>query len=84
MRQSLEIKEKNFNKYSIVYHYQIEIKPRVSEIEKRTVSVSRFILATNIESSSEVKSSEILWIYKNQQSCERSFRSSCSAGVAKK
>jgi hypothetical protein len=84
MRQSLEIKEKNFNKYSIVYHYQIEIKPRVSEIEKRTVSASRFILAKNIESSSEVKSSEILWIYKNQQSCERSFRSSCSAGVAKK
>ena len=84
MRESLEIKEKIFNKYSIVYHYQIEIKPRVSEIEKRTVSVSRFILATNIESSSEVKSSEILWIYKNQQSCERSFRSSCSAGVAKK
>ena len=84
MRESLEIKEKIFNKYSIVYHYQIEIKPRVSEIEKRTVSASRFILATNIESSSEVKSSEILWIYKNQQSCERSFRSSCSAGVAKK
>ena len=84
MRESLEIKDNIFNKQSIVYHYQIEIKPRVSEIEKRTVSASRFILATNIESSSEVKSSEILWIYKNQQSCERSFRSSCSAGVAKK
>ena len=83
MRDSLEIKV-FFNKQSIVYHHQIEIKPRVSEIERRTVSAGRFILATNIESSSEVKSSEILWIYKNQQSCERSFRSSCLAGVAKK
>ena len=84
MRDSLEIKEKKFNKQSIVYHHQIEIKPRVSEIERRTVSAGRFILATNIESSSEIKSSEILWIYKNQQSCEGSFRSSCLAGVAKK
>ena len=38
MRESLEIKEKIFNKYSIVYHYQIEIKPRVSEIERRLES----------------------------------------------
>ena len=71
MRDSLEIKEKKFNKQSIVYHHQIEIKPRVSEIERRTVPYGRFILATNIESYSEVKSSEILWNYKNQQSCER-------------
>ena len=47
MRDSLEIKEKNFNKQSIVYHHQIEIKPRVSEIERRTVAAGQFILATN-------------------------------------
>ena len=31
------------------YHYQIETKPRVSEIERRTVASSQFILATNID-----------------------------------
>ena len=54
MRESLEIKDNIFNKQSIVYHYQIEIKSRVSEIERRTVTAGRFILATNIESSSKV------------------------------
>lgn len=49
MRDSLEIKEKKFNKQSIVYHHQIEIKPRVSEIERITVASGRFILATNIQ-----------------------------------
>jgi transposase len=34
-------------------------------------STGRFILATNIESSSDFHCSEILWNYKNQQSCER-------------
>ena len=50
--ESLEIKEKKINKQSIAYHQQIETKPRVSEIERRTVAAGRFILATNIESSS--------------------------------
>ena len=71
MRESLEIKDNIFNKQSIVYHYQIEIKSRVSEIERRTVTAGRFILATHIESYSEVKSSARLCNYKNQQSCER-------------
>ena len=53
------------------YHYQIETKAKVSEIERRTVAAGRFILATNIESSSDLHCSEILWNYKNQQSCER-------------
>jgi transposase len=35
--ESLEIKSKKINKQSIFYHYQIETKPRVSEIERRTV-----------------------------------------------
>ena len=65
MRDSLEIKEKKFNKPSIVYHHQIEIKAKVSEIERRTVAAGRFILATNIESSSDLHCSEILWNYKN-------------------
>ena len=51
MRDSLEIKEKKFNKQSIVYHHQIEIKPRVSEIERKTLLAGRFILGTNIESN---------------------------------
>ena len=62
---------KKFNKQSIIYHHQIEIKARVSEMERRTVTAGRFILATSIESYSEVKNSEILWNYKNKQSCER-------------
>ena len=65
MRDSLEIKEKKFNKQSIVYHHQIEIKPRVSEIERRTAAAGRFILAINIESSSDFHCSAILWNYKN-------------------
>ena len=40
-------------------------------MERRTVTAGRFILATSIESYSEVKNSEILWNYKNKQSCER-------------
>ena len=71
MRESLEIKDNIFNKQSIIYHHQIEIKARVSEMERRTVTAGRFILATGIESYSEVKNSEILWNYKNKQSCER-------------
>ena len=63
--KSLEIKSKTINKQSIFYHYQIETKPRVSEIERRTVAAGRFILATNIESSSDLHCSEILWNYKN-------------------
>ena len=64
MRESLEIKDNIFNKQSIVYHYQIEIKSRVSEIERRTVTAGRFILATNIEWSSDLHCTEILWNYK--------------------
>ena len=63
--ESLEIKEKIFNKQSKFYHHQIETKPRVSEIERITVAAGRFILATNIESSSDLHCSEILWNYKN-------------------
>ncbi|MDE5120741.1 MAG: hypothetical protein O4965_11770, partial [Trichodesmium sp. St19_bin1] len=55
---------KKINKQSIFYHYQIETKPRVSERERRTVAAGRFILATNIESSSDLHCSEILWNYK--------------------
>lgn len=72
--ESLEIKEKILNKQSIVYHHQIEIQPRVLGIERRTLVSGRFILATNIESSSEIRATEILWNYKNQQSCESGFR----------
>ena len=72
--KSLEIKSKKINKQSTFYHYQIETKARVSEIERRTVAAGRFILATNIESSSDLHCSEILLNYKNQQSCERGFR----------
>ena len=63
--KSLEIKSKKINKQSIFYHYQIETRARVSEIERRTVAAGRFILATNIESSSDFHCSEILWNYKN-------------------
>ena len=62
--ESLEIKENFLNKQSKFYHHQIETKPRVSEIERRTVAAGRFILATNIESSSDFHCSEILWNYK--------------------
>ncbi len=47
--QFLEIKGKILNKQSIVYHHQIEIQPRVSEIERKTLLAGRFILGTNQE-----------------------------------
>ncbi|MCL2939721.1 MAG: hypothetical protein MGU50_26085 [Trichodesmium sp. MAG_R02] len=62
--QFLEIKGKILNKQSIVYHHQIEIQPRVSEIERKTLLAGRFILGTNIESHSGIYSSKILWNYK--------------------
>ncbi len=43
------------NKQSIVYDHQVEIRPRVSEIERRTMVAGRFILATNIESPLAIK-----------------------------
>ena len=55
--------------------YQISVTAQVNreEIEIRRKEAGRFILATNIESSLEVTSAEILEIYKNQQGCERGF-----------
>jgi transposase len=55
--------------------YQIQTKAQVNleEIERRRKEAGRFILATNIESESEITPSEILEIYKNQQGCERGF-----------
>jgi transposase len=55
--------------------YQIQAKARVNteEIERRRKAAGRFILATNIESESEITPAEILEIYKNQQGCERGF-----------
>ena len=47
--QFLEIKGKILNKQSIAYHHQIEIQPRVSEIERKTLLAGRFILGTNQE-----------------------------------
>ena len=49
----------------VIKKFKIETKPRVSEIERRIVAAGRFILATNIESSSDFHCSEILWNYKN-------------------
>lgn len=72
--ESTEIREKILNKQSIVYHHHIEIQPRVSEIERRNLVAGRFILATNIESHSEITSPKILWNYTNQQSCERGLK----------
>lgn len=44
---SIEVREKILNKQSIVYHHQVEIQQKVSEIERRTLAAGRFILATN-------------------------------------
>lgn len=55
--------------------YQIPGQAQVNseEIERRKKEAGRFILATNIESESEMTPAEILEIYKNQQGCERGF-----------
>nr|WP_293104397.1 hypothetical protein [Okeania sp. SIO2F4] len=63
--KSTELREKILDKQSLVYHHQIEIEPKNSEIERRNLVAGRFILATNIEPSSEIRGPEILWNYKN-------------------
>ncbi len=52
---------------------QAEVQVKTEEVEKRRSEAGRFILATNIQSQSEIEPAEILEIYKNQQSCERGF-----------
>jgi transposase len=49
----------------------IENKELVDDIKNQA---GRFILATNIFSETELEASEILTVYKQQQSCERGFR----------
>ena len=56
-----------------LYRIQVKNEMKTEEIERRRKEAGRFILATNLESSSEVTSAEILEIYKNQQGCERGF-----------
>ena len=57
-----------------MYHSVLHAASAECGIERRTPAAGRFILATNIESSSDFHCSEILWNYKNQQSCECGFR----------
>ena len=56
-----------------LYQIQAKVQANTEEIERRKKESGRFILATNIESESEITPAEILEIYKNQQSCERGF-----------
>jgi transposase len=56
-----------------LYRIQAKAEMNTEEIERRRKEAGRFILATNIESESEIYPAEILEIYKNQQGCERGF-----------
>ena len=56
-----------------LYRIQAQAEMNTEEIERRRKEAVRFILATNIESESEMTSAEILEIYKNQLGCERGF-----------
>jgi len=67
---SKQINKKGQEIYTITCRL-IEDKELVDEIKNQA---GRFILATNILNATELGASEILSVYKQQQSCERGFR----------
>jgi transposase len=66
----IQINKKGQEIYTVTCR-AIENKELVDDIKNQA---GRFILATNILSTTELEASEILTVYKQQQSCERGFR----------
>ncbi len=59
---------------TVVYQIEAKLQENQELITQHQNSCGRFILATNILETTELESSEIIRIYKEQQSTERGFR----------
>ncbi|MBG1268497.1 IS1634 family transposase, partial [Nostoc sp. WHI] len=70
----LKITSKLNKKQTVVYQISARLAENQELITQHQNSCGRFILATNILEVAELKPSEILRIYKEQQSTERGFR----------
>lgn len=70
----LQITSKLNKKQTVVYQISARLTENQELITQHQNSCGRFILATNIFELTELKPSDILRIYKEQQSTERGFR----------
>ena len=70
----IEITEKLNKAQTVVYQIKGKLIENQELITKHENSCGRFILATNILDTTQLKPTEILRIYKEQQSTERGFR----------
>ncbi len=70
----VELIESHSKGQQTIYKMTGVVREKTEEIAKRSQEAGRFILATNLVGVEPLKPSEILIVYKNQQSCERGFR----------
>ena len=70
----VKIIEKEIKDKKVIYKVVGELRENQELITENQNSCGRFILATNILDTTELSASEILRIYKQQQSSERGFR----------
>ena len=70
----IEITERLNKGQTVVYQIKGKLIENQELIKKHENSCGRFILATNILDTTQLKPTEILRIYKEQQSTERGFR----------
>jgi len=70
----IEISERLNKEQTIVYQIKCKLIENQELIKKHENSCGRFILATNILDTTKLAPTEILRIYKEQQSTERGFR----------
>jgi transposase len=69
----IEFVEKENDLKKIMYSVSIELVENSELIDELNNQAGRFILATNILDRTELSCSDILEVYKEQQSCERGF-----------
>ncbi len=73
----LEIIKRQSINSTFVYQVKCKLMKNQKVITERQRQAGRFILATNILDTKELNTSEVLKVYKEQQSCERGFRFIC-------
>lgn len=70
----IEISKQTNKKGQEIYTITCELIENKELVNEMNNQAGRFILATNILNKTELEPSEILIVYKKQQSCERGFR----------
>ncbi len=62
------------NPEQVIYKIQAQLTQNLEAIASQKQQAGRFILATNCLDDQQLSTSDILTVYKQQQSCERGFR----------